>query len=230
MTNTILFTNTTDFVDIEKPILSLNAVPDWYKKTESYVGLEKTPNGMGGTSGTIKKCMPVFDAMTAGYMILLPADVYVSVKHGEQFFQWANFNLISDHSVQQAPLHPARRKNNPYPKFNNPWSIKTPEGYSTLFVHPMHQDLPFTIFPGIVDTDKYFAPVNFPMVINDPNFEGLIPKGTPIAQVIPFKRELWEIQYGTQEDLKAQKQNSMMLESKFFDRYKNMFRTIKEYR
>jgi hypothetical protein len=230
MTNTILFTNTTEFVDIEKPVLSLTVVPDWYKNTESYVGGQKVPNGLGGNSGTIKKCMPVFDAITAGYMILLPADVYVSIKDGEQFFEWANFNLISFHPVQQAELHPARKNNIPYPKFNNPWSIKTPEGYSILFVHPMHQNLPFTILPGIVDTDKYFSPVNFPMVINDPLFEGMIPKGTPIAQVIPFKRESWEIKYGAEEDIKAQKQNAIMLESKFFDRYKNMFRTNKEYK
>jgi hypothetical protein len=33
-------------------------------------------------------------------------------------------------------------------------------------------------------------PVNLPFLLKD-NFEGLIPKGTPIAQIIPIKRDNW---------------------------------------
>lgn len=229
MPNNIIFTNTTDYDNLEKPVLASTMIPDWYKKTSSYVDDKKIPDGDGNTTGTIKKCMPVFDAISAGYLILSPADIYVSIIDGVQRFQWANFSLIGFHPIQQAELHPLK-KPHAYPKWINPWSIRTPEGYSTLFVHPMHRDLPFTIMPGVVDTDTYFAPVNFPMVINDPNFEGYIPQGTPIAQVIPFKRDNWEIQYGTKEDLEAQKQVSIQLQTKFFDRYKNMFRSIKEYK
>jgi hypothetical protein len=88
----------------------------------------------------------------------------------------------------------------------------------------------FTILPGIVDTDEYYAPINFPMVINDPAFEGMIPKGTPIAQVIPFKREQWTMQFGGAKEIKEQLENAAILNTKFFDRYKNMFRKIKEYK
>ena len=88
----------------------------------------------------------------------------------------------------------------------------------------------FTILPGIVDTDQYTAPVNFPFVFNDPSFEGLIPKGTPIAQVIPIKRESWGIKIGNQKDYNEQRKNSIKLQTKFFDRYKSMFWTRKEYK
>jgi hypothetical protein len=84
--------------------------------------------------------------------------------------------------------------------------------------------------PGIVDTDKYTAPVNFPFVINDINFEGIIPKGTPIAQVIPFKRDPWEIKIGGFEEMQEQSDVSNILKTKFFDRYKNAFRSSKEYK
>jgi hypothetical protein len=226
----IIFTNTSNMPDIDPPQLSSKFVPEWYKNMESYTNGEKKPSGNGGTGATIKRCMPVFDAIVSGYIITSPADVWVSIKEdGSQFFEWSALGLISFHPIEQAPEHPARNEH-AYPKWMNHWSIKTPEGYSTLFVQPFHRESVFTIFPGIVDTDKYFAPVNFPMVINDPNFQGLIPKGTPIAQVIPFKRDEWESKIGAEQEFKEQINVTQKLSTTFFDRYKNMFRQDKTYK
>jgi hypothetical protein len=242
----ITFTNISG-TDIEHPKPASKFVPDWYKNMESYMGGEKKPRGDGRTSVTIKRCMPVFDAIAAGYIITLPADVHVSIKEYEprdektseliedlpvkkcQHFEWSNFGLVSFHPIEQAPEHPARNEH-PYAKWNNPWAIKTPKGYSTLFVQPMHRESIFTILPGIVDTDTYTAPVNFPFVINDLNFEGLIPKGTPIVQVIPFKREDWQMEIGSEKELKEQHSITQKLQTKFFDRYKSMFWNRKEYK
>jgi hypothetical protein len=229
MNKIIKFTNTSNFNNLEKPIPASTVLPDWYKKTESYINSKKIPTGSGNTDATIKKCMPVFDAITSGYIIVLPADVYVSIKDGQQYFEWSNFGLVSFHPIEQAPEHP-NRKPHAYPKWNNHWAIKTPNGYSTLFVQPFHRESIFTILPGIVDTDTYLAPVNFPFVINDPTFEGLIPKGTPIAQVIPFKRDSWKMEFGEEKELNEQKNIKMQLDTKFFDRYKSMFWNKKEYK
>lgn len=247
MTQKIKFTNTSGYQDLLKPVPAYTMVPEWYKQTESYVGGEKKPDGKAGTLATIKRCMPVFDAISAGYLILLPADVWVSLKEavavdpqtgkpveGEptkmlQHFEWAEFGLVSFHPTDQAELHPAKNQH-PYPKWINHWAVKTPKGYSVEVVQPMHRDLPFTILSGIVDTDKYFSAINFPMVINDPLFEGIIPKGTPIAQIIPFKRESWKMEIGSKSDIIDQANNSTELKTKLFDRYKSMFRTIKEYK
>ena len=196
---------------------------------DAYINKEKIPDVVGETTATIKRCMPVFDAITAGYIITSPADVYVSIKDGVQHFSWPSFGLISFHPIVQAPNHPLN-KEHAYPKWMNPWGIETPKGYSTLFIQPLHRESVFTILPGIVDTDTYTSPVNFPFVVNDPNFEGLIPKGTPIAQVVPFKREGWQINIGSEKDLKKQMQIGAKLNSKFFDRYKSMFWSQKEYR
>lgn len=224
----ITFTNVFN-ADIEQPKPASQYIPNWYKKLESYINGEKKPDGEGFAQTTIKKCIPVFDAITAGYIITSPADVYVSIKNEEQYFEWSDFGLIKFHPIIQAPTHPLQN-GNAYPKWMNPWSIKTPPGYSTLFVQPFHRESIFTILPGVVDTDTYTAPVNFPMVINDVNFEGLIPKGTPIAQVIPFKRDSFKMKIGTDEMFKEQSSVSRKLQSKFFDKYKNMFWHRKEYK
>lgn len=224
----IVFTNTSG-IDIEQPQPASRFIPDWYKNMKSYTGDDKKPSGNGGTTATIKRCMPVFDAIISGYIITLPADVYVSIKEEKQYFEWSALGLISFHPIEQAPEHPIRKPHD-YAKWMNPWAIKTPKGYSTLFTQPMHRESVFTILPGIVDTDTYTAPVNFPMVINDPNFEGLIPKGTPIAQVIPFKREDWQMEIGSEKELKEQHSITQKLQTKFFDRYKSMFWSRKEYK
>jgi hypothetical protein len=229
MSKIIKFIDTLGIDELSRPVPASKLLPDWYKNTKSYIGGEKKPTGDGGTAATIKRCIPVFDVMSAGYIITSPADVFVSIKNNAQWFEWSNFGLISFHPIEQAPEHPDR-KPFPYPKWMNPWAITTPKGYSTLFVQPFHRESIFTILPGIVDTDQYTAPVNFPFVINDPAFEGLIPKGTPIAQVIPFKRDSWTMELGDKKDLEAQAKVSKKLQSKFFDRYKSMFWTKKEYK
>ena len=231
----IIFTPTGTMSDHEVPKPASQFVPEWYKKLESYISGEKKPTGQGGSSATVKRCMPVFDAITAGYIITLPADVYVSQKEDEQgnkfpYYEWASHGLVQFHPVEQMPEHPNRNGHMAYPKWTNPWSIKTPKGYSTLFVQPMHRESPFTILPGIVDTDTYTANVNFPFVLNDVTFEGLIPQGTPIAQVIPIKRESWKMQIGSQKETFEVNKVINKLNTKFFDRYKSMFRQPKEYR
>jgi hypothetical protein len=229
MKKDIIFTNAFDFPDMLKPEPASNFIPQWYKDTQSYMNGKKLPNNDGSTEATIKRCMPVFDAITAGYIIPLPADVVVTIQNGEQVFLWANFALVAFHPVEQAPLHPARNQFS-YPKWANPWGIKTPKGYSTLFVQPFHRELPFTILPGIVDTDTYTPSVNFPFTINDPTWEGTIPAGTPIAQVIPFKRDVWKMHLGGREDARQDLLTTTKLQTKFFDRYKNMYWQRKEYK
>lgn len=225
----ITFTNTSGFDELEQPQPASKFIPDWYSKIESYIDSEKKPVGDGTTKATIKRCMPVFDAIVSGYIISSPADVYVSMKNNAQHFEWSALGLISFHPIEQAPNHPFV-KSHAYPKWMNPWAIKTPKGYSTLFVQPFHRESVFTILPGVVDTDEYLAPVNFPMVINNPEFEGLIPKGTPIAQVIPFKRDSWSMVFGGENELREQARITNKLQTRFFDRYKSMFRAHKEYK
>jgi hypothetical protein len=219
MNQIITFTNMMGIEEIFPPEPASKNIPSWYKDLESYMGGEKKPSGNGNTTGTIKRCMPVFDVINAGYIIKKP------------WYEWANFSLIEFHPVEQAPNHPNRNGHEvSYPKWINPWAIKTPPGYSVLFTQPFHRESSFTILPGIVDTDTYSAAVNFPFVLNDINFEGLIPAGTPIAQAIPFLREDWQMSIGKQEDLVETNKITTRLRTRFFDSYKVQYRQTKEYR
>jgi len=241
----ITFTDTIGVPEEFKPKPATASVPEWYKSLESYMNGAKKPTGDGNTSATIKRCMPVFDAITGGYILYSYADVFVSQREimnpetneptGKTlpWYEWPSYSLISFHPVVQAPNHPGRgnlHDAGSYPKWINPWAIKTPPGYSVLFTQPMHRESPFTILDGIVDTDQYNSPVNFPFVLNDWGFEGLIPAGTPMAQVIPFKRDSWQMEIGSQQQLQDQNKTTRLLRTRFFDSYKAQFRQPKEYK
>jgi hypothetical protein len=99
-----------------------------------------------------------------------------------------------------------------------------------MFTAPVHRPSIFTILDGVVDTDTYNAPVNFPFVLNDITFEGLIPAGTPMVQVIPFRREEWEMSIGSNQEITSQNKVTSLLRTRFFDSYKSQFRTVKEYK
>lgn len=234
----ITFTNTMEVPEEFAPKPATSFVPDWYKDMESYIGGDKKPTGDGQTTGTIKRCMPVFDVITHGYIITTYTDIFVSQKeqpdaNGElkitPWYEWPSFGPIAFHPIEQAPKHPAHN-GVPYPKLINPWGIKTPPGYSTMFMAPVHRENLFTIMPGVVDTDTYTAPVNFPMVLTDVKFEGLIPAGTPIAQIVPFQRESWVMGLGKQESLTEQNKVTSKLRTRFFDSYKTQYRQSKEYK
>ena len=222
----IVFTKVLDSVSDEyNPVPSSSALPDWYKKTDSYIGANKKDLTVNlQTNATIKKCVPVFDALTSGYIIPTWCDIIVKKEFdGQHIYISSMPDSINFHEISQAPYHP-RMNYQKFPKWTNPWGIKTPKGYSCLFIPPVHGvNNFFTIAEGIVDTDRYKAQIHFPFVLNDVNFEGLIPAGTPMVQVIPFKRESWKHSIGTEKDLKELKQDEIKLASKFFDRYRTMF-------
>lgn len=239
----IVFTDTVGVFEEFYPKTSTALIPDWYRNLDSYMNHnKKRPRGDGKTNGTIKRCMPVFDALTAGYILVTYVDVFVSQKQEitsengilstkHPWYEWPSFNPIDFHPIEQAPNHPNNTGHKSlYPKWVNPWAIKTPPGYSTLFVQPFHRESIFTIFPGVVDTDTYSAAVNLPFVLNDPFFEGLIPAGTPMAQVIPFKRESWKMSIGTEKEFEEQRKISQKTSVKIFDAYKSQFRQVKTFR
>jgi|TARA_R100001530_G_C4301395_1_gene150565 hypothetical protein len=195
-------------IGVEKPEpIKLN-IPEWYKKLDH--SMEKR---------TIKGCMPFLDALSAGYLLRCPQDLYfnyglisrkgepdVSYKNaldeeGRIEMEGTNLNCRHPeaHKVDQYPdpIIKKEQANRPILKILNPWIIRTPPGYSCLFTSPLNNHhYPWQIISGIVDTDTFNKEVNFPFKVNVEKIENkdktfIINKGTPYVQIIPFKRENW---------------------------------------
>jgi len=176
-----------DYGVIPEPIPAKKFIPEWYKALPM-----KT--GPGLSSSTIKRCNPFLDAMSAGWIIPLCADVEISSNENASgvSYNWNFYKpVIENHTQQQISTEKKPNPILPKPpmKFLNYWLIKCPPDYSILFVPPLNRPDPrFTCMSGFVDCDKYFEYVNFPFVFNEPNFHGIIEAGTPLVQAIPIKR------------------------------------------
>jgi hypothetical protein len=89
--------------------------------------------------------------------------------------------------LEGTPLHhPARAAI----KFNSFWTIELEAGWSLLATHPLNrEDLPFRTLSGLVDADRFFdAGINFPALWTAPDYRGVLPRGTPVAQCFAVPR------------------------------------------
>ncbi len=191
------------------PEPAVRHIPEWYRslarfdKSNDDITLGVVNNiGTDGALVSTKMCMPFFDAITAGYHYLLEDDLFVDLdKDGKPVLTWKGDVLLVDTRPiidlpvpdNCHPIHYGWRMN---------WFYETPPGYSVLITHPMNRyDLPFYTQSGIVESDIWGLPV-FTAFFLKRNFRGVIPKGTPIFQMIPFKREEWEMEaVETKEEL-----------------------------
>ena len=185
---------------LPRPIPAVAGLPDWFKALPQ----KAFSADLQSEYLTIKKCPPFIDAMTYGFLMPLATDL--RVENGE--FSWqtnwpggefANITRspIGFHDGSQVAGTPFFDQDQFIIKFNNFWTIRLPPGYSLLVCHPINRDdLPFRALTGMVDCDRYHdAFVQFPARWTNPDFSGVLPKGTPVVQCLPVKRETWALRF-----------------------------------
>lgn len=200
-------------------------IPDEYKKLSRF-----TNNNMH--TSTIKTCMPFLDSLTAGYIIPFDQDYLVDPVENDFVVTPANREPddFGVHNNRQLPKDWKATAGENAGKFINKWLIKTPPGYSSLFIKPMNRIEPrFDIIPGIVDTDVYVNTIHFPFILTKNDEQFIIKKGEPMVQVIPFKRDAWKSWSGFYVE-KLHNKTLNLLQSKWMDRYKNLFWNKKSFK
>lgn len=211
------------------PVLASKVIPEWYKKSYKFYH-SNTPSFDEDTTPevSIKSCIPVFDAMSSGYIQTTWTDIYVDNSNEEVKLHWEGKPDIAGVKDSIALQHYTPPKEFCSTAFfwNRGWAIKTPKGYSTLITTPMyHSNLPFFCVPGIVDSDKYNIPGRSPVFFIRKDFSGVIKQGTPMYQMIPIKRESWK----SSKNFNNMLLQKFTLQKRFFDRYKKEFWEKKYY-
>ena len=172
---------------IAEPVPAKDALPEWFKRLAPVdkQHVSTTDNGL-----TVKRCMPFLDAMMTGWIIPLAATVRLEITdQGKTVNTGWDFDrtMTSNHHAYQVAGHPLQPR--PPCKFHNYWNIRTPKGWSCLFIQPMNRpNGVFDIAAGVVDTDEYTSLINFPFFAVGEDGLYTLEKGTPLVQVIPFKR------------------------------------------
>jgi hypothetical protein len=181
-----------------KPIPTLKSIPKWYREADRFFKMgngqyHETP-GFGKTP-TFKSCPALLDIFTSGYTLVTPCNVeFFLDQHGQ-----INSKIEDTRYTNFVTLRP------PMEEFHNPegyhsyhfawwpeWGVKVPDGYSVLYVSPFNRyDLPFMTISGVIDNDKVNLPGLMPFFVQK-GWTGVIPAGTPYAQLLPFLREDWK--------------------------------------
>jgi hypothetical protein len=225
------------FFNCPKP--ANQVIPKWYKDMPIHMdndkedGLSKDTNVTSNL--TLKGCSPFLDAITSGYIFELPFDLeFRRNDEGMINIRWAtDIDFISTHAPEQAPGIPKPfGGNETLLKWIPGWRVITPPGYSSFFTHPVNRhELPFRTFSGVVDTDLYELGVQLPFQLLNTIEKDIfiLEQGTPICQVIPFKRDDWDSEkVPFNED--GNKKNIFKLKSKLIRSYKTQFWKKKNYR
>jgi hypothetical protein len=180
---------------VPKP--TIQTIPDWYRKADRFA---VKPDGeywqdpmVGGKIPTWKACPAIFDIMGTGYVYRTPCDI--------EFYEENSIikvKVLDDRNKDFIQVRP------PMPQFIPPmgyhefhfawwsdWAVKVPDGYSVLYTQPFNRfELPFLTTSGIIDNDQVNLPGTMPFFVVK-GFVGVVPAGTPYAQMLPFKREDW---------------------------------------
>ena len=178
---------------LPRPVPARAALPGWLRAMPAKAGSEIH----GREIRTVKQCPPFVDAMAYGVLILLPCDVIAD----RGAFSWA-WDIpepsasghprapLSFHAAAQFPGAPFAKEGQAAIKFNSFWTIEIEPGWSLFATHPVNRDdLPFRLIAGLVDADRFHdGGINFPAIWSRPDFSGVLPKGTPVAQVFPVPR------------------------------------------
>jgi len=218
---------------LEQPKPAKSYIPKWYKdiKVDNKLSFDENNNlqNIG-----VKNCMPFFDGISHGYIQSTWHDIHIKKNDdGTIHYIGANssqFPQMISHRDKTTPID----FNNFYEKFEFTWIVqwvpKLPKGWSILIVPPLnHFDLPFTCTSGIIDADDFFHVKQgaLPFYFKK-DFEGVIPAGTPMYQMIPIKRKNWYSKIIKFDELSWMKKNAIFYGS-FTKAYKNKFWKRKEF-
>ena len=189
-----------------KPVLAKSVMPSWWKKMKIFQSIR------GRRIQTIRACPAMHDWTKSGWYLLANRDMEVLCGSERDLTSTKFATRDPSGKKYESPTHPSDQFDNAFDyiedgefgqvkdafKMRNPWNIQTPKGYSTYYMDPfLFQNKYFACWQGIIDTDEFNVNQDNSQIIFYPkvNHSFTIPKGTPLCQIIPFKREEWVATY-----------------------------------
>jgi hypothetical protein len=198
-----------NIINYWSPVPAGNTPPSWVKNLtepkEHYDFHEKQIQN-------IRACAPVEDLLSAGYIIPNSIELRVREKlinfKEEMTISSAKYivkpelpdggrptpDVIGLYNQHECPIVNSDKKTRNYFKITSEWGVKTPPGYSCLVMQPYYLfENRFTIMPAIIDTDQFHNPIPIVGYLTGSKDVSIFP-GEPLVQVIPFKRDDWQME------------------------------------
>lgn len=226
-----------------RPYPAVKHIPEWYREADLFTHkmtkeeLIKFKEAGNQPPIGFKSCVPFLDAMTLGYVFPLPCDIeIISTDKGctiialdEQFKP----NLQTRDKMKS--FHVPEGYYEEHFHWETIWGIEAPAGWSTLVIQPINRfELPYYTPGGVIDSDVTTISGRMPFFVRR-GFNGVIAKGTPFIQVIPFQRLNWYSEFDippVEEQYKRRVLNSLTYrpsEFPFYGAYKKLKWVKKNY-
>jgi len=165
-------------------------LPDWYKKLGKYPNwASKCPveRLLNKQHETIKACQPVYDYITSGYVIPWAYETMFKKIKGDDGINYLQYYSAYEQYIGNFEPYQFPELNTAFFKVNQPWTIKTPKGYSCLYFQSFYDfEKRYSILPAIVDTDKFHNISLVGYMLQD---EFKVMPNEPLICVMPFKRD-----------------------------------------
>lgn len=184
---------------VPRPLPAKDAMPEWFKVIPPFSQATEASHTIVTVEPrrqpSVKRCVPFADAFGLGYVQETWCDILIeTTTDGQIRFEWA---------AGPQPLEIRNNAQSLMPigdeylqaefAWQQPWYVGLPSGYSLLVTHPLNRwDLPFVSTSGVVD-NSHTMRIPFgriPFLVKR-GFSGVIPVGTPMFQLIPFKVDSW---------------------------------------
>lgn len=224
-----------DMHDQTAPVPAKETLSKWYRDLPQFHGGKPSIKD-GMANPTVKACMPFYDAMISGYIQQSWHDMSFEFSFDKNGDETVVYNTASQPSSFSVRDHEPSMKlsNDYYPfefVFHPPYYPEVPEGWSVLITQPFNSfNSPFQFTSGIVDSDQFTHSQsgNLPFYVKR-GFNGIIPKGTPLYQLMPVKRESWKSEV-TEFDLETQNKIMNPIRTKFWAGYRHNYWTKKTFK
>lgn len=215
---------------VPPPVPAKDMLADWYKDIPRFNG--GSPQiVMGRVNNSVKACYPFYDAITSGYIQKTWCDIYISFDNNQ-----AEYSFSCGPEIMKIRDFVNIKLSDDYWPFEFTWkmrwSVKTPPGWSYMITSPFNRlDLPFDSLSGITDSDlfNYTMEGDYPFYVKKSFNNFIIPAGTPMYQIVPFKRENWQKNIAKFNEYKIKK-TTYELRKNFFGGYKKYFHQKKSYK
>ncbi len=209
--------------------------PEWYKDSPLFSPGDKFQFTNENKNMTFKKCLPFIDGLNAGYILELRKDIFVQDNSNDDSntfdIVWNSDELVVGiHHSNTRLIDPPEGYHSQVVTYIWNYIVQTPKGYSTLFCEPF--GFPNGILkaiPAVVDTDG--KALNFHLSLwFKKGFVGVVPKGTPLVQIIPFKRDDWKSKISSLKLGEHEIMQETTFNATIFNNYKNLSWFRKKYK
>ena len=200
-------------LDLYPPVLANRDLPEWYKKAKlgtKDATLMNEVMAFDGTKGA-KDCPAIQDYLSTGFYIPLWGDFMFKTYQNNMGGTEQNWEMTSAsalglpkeefvyyHNTQQLAEMPLNQTMYGQTlKFNLPYKIIVPEGYSILYQDPFYHFRPqLQCLSGVVEADKWGF-VSFPFDLKSNDF--YLDAGTPLVHCFVYKRDTEKIDLVTRK-------------------------------